>query len=207
MFKALAGVLLIHCTVASFVHGTTAGVDHPGSLPILLSLDKVRAELRLDSLQRALLDSLRGEYKSAARKLTNPMPVTAQERAAAEKRLLQLNERFNKRALSVLSEDQRARLSEIEGNVLGATMVYTPSVQAKLGLTEQQKRQVEDIRQQGVAYVGKINRKFEEGKIGQQQRLQLLRSRRIAQHAEILQILTPKQRSAVLALEGKKLAS
>jgi hypothetical protein len=56
---------------------------------------------------------------------------------------------------SVLNEDQRARLSEIEANVLGATMVYTPSVQAQLGLTEQQKRQVEDIRQQGVAYVGK----------------------------------------------------
>ena len=37
-------------------------------------------QLKLDSLQRALLDSLRAEYKSAARKLTNPMPVSAQER-------------------------------------------------------------------------------------------------------------------------------
>jgi hypothetical protein len=135
------------------------------------------------------------------------MPVTAQERAAAEKRLLQLNERFNKRALSVLNDDQRAKLSEIEGRFLGATMVYAPSVQAKLGLTEQQKQQVEGIRRQGVAYVGKINRKFEEGKISQQQRLQLLRSRRTSQGAEILQVLTPKQRNAVLALEGKKLAS
>ena len=207
MFKALGAVLLVLCTVASSVHATTAGVDHPGSLPILLSIDKVRAELKLDSLQRALLDSLRGEYKSAARKLTNPMPVTAQERAAAEKRLLQLNERFNKRALSVLNDDQRAKLSEIEGRFLGATMVYAPSVQAKLGLTEQQKQQVEGIRRQGVAYVGKINRKFEEGKISQQQRLQLLRNRRTSQGAEILQVLTPKQRNAVLALEGKKLAS
>ena len=207
MFKALGAVLLALCTVASSVHATTAGVDHPGSLPILLSIDRVRAELKLDSLQRALLDSLRGEYKSAARKLTNPMPVTAQERVAAEKRLLQLNERFNKRALSVLNDDQRAKLPEIEGRFLGATMVYAPSVQAKLGLTEQQKQQVEGIRRQGVAYVGKINRKFEEGKISQQQRLQLLRSRRTSQDAEILQVLTPEQRNAVLALEGKKLAS
>ena len=207
MFKALAAAGLVLCAVASSVCATTAAVDHPGSLPILLGIDKVRTELRLDSLQRALLDSLRDEYKSAARKLANPMPETAQERAAAEKRLLQLNKRFNKRAFSVLNEAQRARLSEIEGNVLGATMVYTPSVQTKLGLTEQQKHQVEGIRQRGVAYVGKINRKFEEGKISQQQRLQLLRSRRIAQHAEILQVLTPKQRSTVLALEGKKLTS
>ena len=207
MFKALGAVLLALCTVASSVHASTAGVDHPGSLPILLSIDRVRAGLKLDSLQRALLDSLRGEYRFAARKLTNPMPVTAQERAAAEKRLLQLNERFNKRALSVLNDDQRAKLSEIEGRFLGATIVYAPSVQAKLGLTEQQKQQVEGIRRQGVAYVGKINRKFEEGKISQQQRLQLLRSRRTSQGAEILQVLTPKQRNAVLALEGKKLAS
>jgi hypothetical protein len=207
VFKALGAVLVVVCTVVSSVHATIAGVDHPGSLPILLSIDKVRAELKLDSLQRALLDSLRGEYKSAARKLTNPMPVTAQERAAAERRLRQLNERFNKRALSVLNDDQRPKLSEIEGRFLGATMVYAPSVQAKLGLTEQQKQQVEGIRRQGIAYVGKINRKFEEGKISQQQRLQLLRSRRTAQGAEILQVLTPEQRSAVLALEGKKLAS
>jgi hypothetical protein len=206
VFKALAAGLLVLCTTASPLSAMTAGVDHPGSLPILLSVDKVRAELKLDSLQRALLDSLRDEYKSAARKLTSPMPVTPQERAAAEKRLLQLNQRFNKRALSVLNDDQRVKLSEIEGKFLGATMVYAPSVQAKLELTEQQKHQVEGIRRQGLAYVGKINRKFEEGKISQQQRLQLLRSRRNAQGAEILRVLTPKQRDAVLALEGKKLA-
>jgi hypothetical protein len=206
VFKALAAGLLVLCTTAAHLCAMTAGVDHPGSLPILLSVDKVRAELKLDSLQRALLDSLRDEYKSAARKLTSPMPVTPQERAAAEKRLLQLNQRFNKRALSVLNDDQRVKLSEIEGKFLGATMVYAPSVQAKLELTEQQKHQVEGIRRQGLAYVGKINRKFEEGKISQQQRLQLLRSRRNAQAAEILRVLTPKQRDAVLALEGKKLA-
>ena len=79
MFKAFAAGLLVLCAVASSLRATTAAVDHPGSLAILLGIDKVRAGLRLDSLQRALLDSLRDEYKSAARKLANPMPVTAQE--------------------------------------------------------------------------------------------------------------------------------
>ncbi|HEY5705933.1 MAG TPA: hypothetical protein VIS96_10200 [Terrimicrobiaceae bacterium] len=207
MSKALAAVFLAVCTVASSLRATTAAVDHLGSLPVLLGVDKVRAELKLDSLQRALLDSLRGEYKSAARKLANPMPVTTQERSAAEKRLLQLNKRFNRRALSILNDDQRAKVFEIEGRFLGATMVYAPRVQAKIGLTQQQKQQVEVIRRQGVAYVGKINRKFEQGRISQQQRLQLLRNRRAVQGLEILQVLTPKQRTTVLALEGKKLAS
>jgi hypothetical protein len=203
----LLAVTLLFCAAASQVLATTAAVEHPGSLPVLLGVDKVRTELKLDSLQRALLDSLRAEYKSAARKLTTPMPVSAQERTAAQKKLLQLNDRFNRRALSMLSEDQRAKLVGIERRLLGPTMVYTPSVQAKLGLTEQQRQKVESIRQQGLAYVGKINRKFQAGKIGQQQRLQLLKNRRTKQSSEILQVLTPEQRSAVQALAGKKLES
>ena len=155
---------------------TTAAVEHPGSLPILLANDKVRAELKLDSLQRALLDSLRSEYKSAARKVTSAPAVAKGERTLAEKQLRQLNERFNRRALSMLSDVQREKLFGMERKFLGVTMVYTPSVQATLGLTGRQKKQVEDIREKGLAYVGKINRKFERGKISQQQRLQLLES-------------------------------
>ena len=205
MSKLLAALLAV-CVFAPSVFATTAAVDHPGSLPLLLGVEKVRAELGLDSLQRALLDSIRGEYRSSARKLTNPMPSTPQERAAAQQKLLQLNEQFNKRALSVLNPTQRAKLSSMEARFLGATMLYSPSVQAKLKLTGEQKSQIDSIRQKGISYVGKINRKFEEGKIGQQQRLQLLRTRRMTQGEEMLRVLTPAQRSAVLAMEGKKVA-
>jgi Spy/CpxP family protein refolding chaperone len=203
--RLLAGLLAV-CVFAPSVFATTAAVDHPGSLPVLLGVEKVRAELKLDSLQRALLDSIRGEYRSSARKLTNPMPSTPQERAAAQQKLLQLNEQFNKRALSVLNPTQREKLSSMEARFLGATMLYSPSVQAKLKLTGEQKSQIEAIRQKGISYVGKINRKFEEGKIGQQQRIQLLRTRRMTQSEEILRLLTPEQRTAILALEGKKVA-
>jgi hypothetical protein len=135
------------------------------------------------------------------------MPAAKQERAAAEKRLLQLNERFNRRALSVLNDNQRAKLSLIEAKVLGATLVYAPGNQKMLRLTGEQKRQVEAIRQRGVAYVGKINRQFEEGKISYQQRLQLLRNRRIAQGAQIVRLLTAEQRNVVQALESGKFPS
>jgi hypothetical protein len=206
VFRYLAALLGV-CLLASTLWATTASVDHPGSLPILLGVDRVRAELKLDSLQRALLDSLRDEYKSAARKLTDPLPPTVQERAVAHAKLLRLNEQFNRRALSILNPAQRAKLSAIEARFLGATMLYSPAVQAKLKLTEEQKQRIEAIRQKGLVYVGKVNRKFQEGKISQQQRLQLLRSRRMAQGAEMLRLLTPEQRNAVLALGGKKIAS
>ena len=99
----------------------------------------------------------------------------------AHAKLLQLNEQFNRRALSILNPAQRGKLSAIEARFLGATVLYSPAVQAKLKLTDEQKQRIEAIRQKGIVYVGKVNRKFQEGKISQQQRLQLLRGRRMAQ--------------------------
>lgn len=203
MWKLLTFIL---CVAASPLLATTAAVDHPGALPILLGLDGVRAELKVDSLQRAVLDSLRGEYKSAARKLTNPMPATTEQRTAAEKQLGQINERFNKRALSVLSDTQRQRFQEIEHQMLGATRLYSPAVQSKIGLTEKQKQAVEAIRLKGLAYVGKVNQQFENGQITFQDRLELLRSRRLSQGSALLKVLTPEQRNAFLSLGGKKFA-
>jgi len=195
------------CAATSPLLATTAAVDHPGALPVLLGLESVRAELKVDSLQRAVLDSLRNEYTSAARKLTNPMPVTPEQRAAAEKQLVQINERFNKRALSVLSDTQRQRFQEIEHQLLGATRLYSPPVQNKIGLTEKQKQSVEAIRLQGLAYVGKVNHQFEDGQISFQDRLELLRSRRVSQGIALLRLLTPEQRTAFLSLGGKKFSA
>lgn len=196
--------LLLSVVLAWPALATTPAVDHPGALPILLGLDKVRAELKLDSLQRAVLDSLRDEYKSETRKLTNPMPTTPEGRAAAEKSFVQLNERFNKRAVSALNSSQRKRLAEIEHQVLGATALYVPSVQKKVGLTEKQKQQVEAIRQSGLEYVGKINHQFEDGRIGYQDRVGLLRARRLSQGTSLLKLLTPEQRDLLVSLGGGK---
>lgn len=200
--------LLLACglcaVLASSAVATTAPVDHPGALPVLLGLDTVRTELKLDSLQRAVLDSLRGEYKSAARKLVDPMPAEAGARVKAEKELVALTDRYNKRALSVLNSTQRTRFLEIEHQVLGATALYMPSVQKKVALSTSQKKQIETIRQKGVAYVGSVNRQFEEGKIGYQERIELLRSRRLSQGTALLKVLTPEQRSTFVSLGGDK---
>lgn len=193
------------CVVAiGSVNAAIAPADHIGSVPILLGLDKVRAELKVDSLQRAVLDSIRSEYKAAARKLTNQMPSTPEARVGAEKELVALNERYNRRALSVLNDAQRKRFVQIEHQVLGASMLYSPKVQSRVGLTPEQKSQVGGIHTKEKAYVAKINRQFEEGKIGYQQRLELLRSRRLAQGVELMKFLTPEQRDAFLRLGGEK---
>jgi hypothetical protein len=206
MLRKFLFPLLLCAAISPAAFGTTAAVDHPGALPILLGLDKVRTELQIDSLQRAVLDSLREEYKSAARKLVDPMPVTPEQRAAAERQLVQLNEHYNKRALSVLNKTQRKRMGEIEHQMLGATELYSPSVQKKVGLTSDQKKRIESVRLKGIAYVGKINHRFEDGKIGYHDRIDLLRQRRLAQGVEILKILTPEQRQVFASLSGEKFA-
>lgn len=204
MLRSLFFSLVLSVGLASTLPAMTAAVEHPGSVPVLLGLDKVRAELKLDSLQRAVLDSIRSEYKSAANKLVPPAGATQDQRVAAEKSLLQLNDRYNKRALSVLNDNQRKRFSEIERQVLGASAVLVPSVQSKLSLSDKQKQQIESIRLSGLTYVGKINHQFEDGKIGFYDRIKLLHDRRMAQGASLMKVLTPEQRAALLTLEGKK---
>ncbi|CAN5372144.1 hypothetical protein BH09VER1_BH09VER1_06010 [soil metagenome] len=203
MLRSLFCSLALSVALASTLPAMTAAVEHPGSVPILLGLDKVRTELKLDSLQRAVLDSIRSEYKSSARKLVPAAGATQDQRAAAEKSLLLLNDRYNKRALSVLNDRQRERFAEIELQVLGASAVYVPSVQGKLSLTAKQKQQIEAIRLAGLSYVGKINHQFEDGKIGYYDRMKLLHDRRMSLGVSLMKILTPEQRAALLTLEGK----
>jgi hypothetical protein len=202
-----AALSLLACIlVASSAGAAITLSDHPGAVPILLGLDKVRAELKVDSLQKAVLDSIRSEYKAAVRKLTNPMPATPEQRVAAEKALVALNERYNQRALSVLSDSQRKRFQQIEHNILGASMLFSPKVQKKVGITPSQQTQIESVHAAEKAYVAKINRQFEAGKISYQERLELLRSKRLSQGRDLLRLLSPEQRDALSQLGGEKFA-
>ncbi len=197
---------LVCATALASLHATVGESDHPGSVPVLLGLDKVRDDLKLDALQCAVLNSIRAEYKAAARKLVNPLPPTPQARVAAENQLAALSERSNKRALSVLSVPQRKRFLQIEHQVLGASMLYAPRVQKQIGITPAQHQQIVASANRLKASTGKINARFEAGKISFQERLDLLRTRRLASGADLLKLLTPEQRDAFRNLSGEKIA-
>lgn len=191
-------------SLAPQAKAVTAAVEHPGSVPVLLGVEKVRDELKLNSLQRAVLDSLRSEYKNAARQIVATNPTTPDQRLEAEKKLLALNDRYNERALSTLNTTQRAKFIKIERKVLGALILYTPSVQKELALTPKQIQAVEKIRLSGLKAVGKINHKFEAGKIGYQERLDLLRARKLASSEALLKVLTPTQKAAFAKLTSQQ---
>lgn len=191
-------------SLAPQAKAVTAAVEHPGSVPVLLGVEKVRDELKLNSLQRAVLDSLRSEYKNAARQIVATNPTTPGQRLEAEKKLLALNDRYNERALSTLNTTQRAKFIKIERKVLGALILYTPSVQKELAFTPKQVQAVEKIRLSGLNAVGKINHKFEAGKIGYQERLDLLRARKLASSEVLLKVLTPTQKAEFAKLTSQQ---
>lgn len=202
-FRILTILAALALTLVPQAKAVTAAVEHPGSVPVLLGVEKVRDELKLNSLQRAVLDSLRAEYKNAARQIVATNPSTPEQRLDAEKKLLALNARYNERALSTLNTAQRAKFMKIERQVLGALILYTPSVQKELALTPKQIQEVEKIRLAGLKAVGKINGKFEAGKIGYQERLDLLRARKLASSEALLKVLTPAQKAEFGKLTSK----
>jgi hypothetical protein len=190
MIRALLASVAL-CT-ASSLHALVPAVDHPGALPILLGVEKVREELKLNSLQRAVLDSIRSEYKTAARALVAKPPATA---AAAEKALVALNERYNKRVMNTLNPAQKIEVVAIEKSMLGGTALVAPRVQKELALTPKQSAKIASLRAEGDKFLAKVNRQFAEGEIGYFERLELLRDRRIAMGEKMLAVLTPQQRT------------
>lgn len=197
-------VLAAFAATSTFAFATTPARQYPGSVPLLLGIESVRGELKLTSLQRAVLDSLRSEYKDEARKLTASMPQTKDQRTAAELQLAKLDDRYNARALSSLSSSQRARLEQIQYHVLGGTMLVSTKVQKKLGLNATQVTSIEKLRMKGLLYVARVNHQFEDGKISHPERIKLLRERRKTMSAGMLKLLTPPQRDAFSALGGQK---
>ncbi|HEY5793171.1 MAG TPA: hypothetical protein VIS74_07720, partial [Chthoniobacterales bacterium] len=96
-------VLLATALVAASLTGLQAkpsASEFTGALPLLLTSENVRDELAVNSLQRAVLDSLRAEYKVAVRELVATQPQTPEARKIAETKLAALNRQYNVRALS-----------------------------------------------------------------------------------------------------------
>jgi len=177
--------------------------EFPGSVPVLLSNQSVRKDLALTQAQCASLDRIRADYKSDARTITAKFPENASGRKAANEVLRQLNARHNAAALKVLTPAQRQRLDQVGHQTLGGLMLFVPRIQQKLQLTKGQIGALEALREEGEAFADKVNRAFEEGEIGLQERLESLRAWRIKQSARILHVLTATQKNSLLQMQGQ----
>jgi len=171
-----------------------------GSLPVLLGNEAVRSTLEITKSQASSLDAIRAQYRSSARKIAASEVNSPASRVKAQKDLDTLTTSTNKQALSVLTPAQQKKLTKVEHKFLGATLLYSESIQRRLGLSPEQSARIAAIRAEAEKTVAITNRRFEQGEIGHHQRLADLREDRIDRGEEILDLLTPAQRDAFAGL-------
>jgi len=197
----LIAALLLTAPLASANNLT----DSPASVPVLLGLEPVRQDLKLSSLQCALLDSLRAEYRA---KVGVVAAVGLADAKAAPKAATDLDAyraSYNRRALNVLNPSQQDRLRQIERQMLGPVLLTSLSEQKLLGITTKQQQKLADIHRYDQTKAAEIMKKFHEGRISSFHRdIELHRLQRTIGRS-IYSQLTDDQRKQWLGLTGPKL--
>lgn len=176
----------------------------PGSQAVLLGVDSVRKELELTSLQRAVLRDIRDEYREEARAIVKQAGPDLASKKAAQAKLDALTASTNRRALHALNDDQRARLAQIEYQILGAFLLLDGKVQRDLALTPKQQQKLAYVWWRLQRTASDINKRFEEGKISYYERIVELRDNRLDRSDDMLERLTKEQRAKLDQLAGAK---
>jgi len=179
--------------------------NHHASVPVLLGLDPVRQDLKLSSLQCALLDSLRSEYKTQARKITAIGMADQDAALRADWDLKKLRNQFNQRALDVLSPSQQDRLRQIERQMLGGRLLTSVSEQKLLGLTPSQQQSLAILDKGDQAKASVIMGQFSSGKISSFRKDIELHQLQQNTSKKMLSLLTPEQKKHWEILSGQKL--
>jgi Spy/CpxP family protein refolding chaperone len=179
--------------------------DSPASVPVLLGLEPVRQDLKISTLQEALLDAIRSEYKAKVSVIAAVGLNDAKFAPKAAAQIKDLRHRYNQRALNVLNPTQQQRLRQIERQALGGAILTSAKEQKLLGITPEQAKKLAEIHAQDVAKAAEINAKFNAGKINSFRRdIDLHRNLRTTSRS-MLHVLTPEQTKQWLGLTGPKL--
>ncbi|MDX2082108.1 MAG: hypothetical protein SFU53_15090 [Terrimicrobiaceae bacterium] len=186
---------------------TVTAADFPGALPVLVGLDPIQSDLSLTNSQKRQVEAIRSDFRKQARAIVRQAGHAPSDPAAAEAKLAALKEKSNARVLQLLTPAQLSRLKEIQHQVLGSTMLVSPTVQKALDLTHWQVGAIDKIRRKGVEYVGRVNSWYHDGEISQSDRLELLRDRRVRQARAMELLLSPAQRRTLEAMQGRPLRS
>ncbi len=200
-FLLLLSALLLTAPILSAKNPS----DSPASVPVLLGLEPVRVDLKLSSLQCALLNSLRADYKMQARQITAIGMANRDAALRANWDLQDLRKQFNQRALNVLNPSQQDRLRQIERQMLGGSLLTSIAEQKLLGLTPQQQLSLAILEKNDQSHAAAIMTQFNNGKISSFRKNINLHSNQQKTSRKMLAVLTPRQKEHWLVLSGQKL--
>jgi hypothetical protein len=179
--------------------------ESPSSMPVLLGLEPVRKDLKLSSLQEALLDSLRAEYKAKVSVTATAGLADPKIAPKCEADLKSWRVAYNKRALRILSPSQQTRLRQIERQVLKGYFLNSPSEQKLLGFTPEQTKKAADIARYDRSQAARIMSDFHAGKISPFKKDIELHRLQTTTARSMVHLLTPAQQAQYLGLTGPKL--
>ena len=185
------------------LHSATSA-DSPASIPILLGLVPVRQDLRLSPLQCGLLDSLQTAYQSRAGKITAIGMADQDAALRANWDLQSLRMQFNRQALDVLSSSQQDRLMQIQRQMLGGSLLASPSEQKLLGLTPGQQKSLAAISAAEQQKLNALAAQAQAGKVSGFRKGIELRGIQQQTAKNMMAVLTTEQRNEWKILSGQK---
>lgn len=155
---------------------------------MLLNRADVQRELNLTEQQKAKINEMQQAQRAAMQELRNLPP---QERRQRMQEIRQKND-----PTSVLNEEQKKRLKELELQWLGPMALMNPEVAKEVGLTAEQQSKIQGLaREQMQQMRGQFQGGGQPGANLEQARQQL--------ENRILEILTPAQRQKWQQMQGK----
>lgn len=175
----------------------------PGSAAILLGLDRVREELKITSLQRAVLNDVRSDYRDGARAIAARAAADPAAKKLARQQLEALTAKSNRRALAVLNSKQRAAFTQIERRFLGVWAILDPEVQNTLGLTDRQKAKIAHVWHHYQRHFNAVNQAYELGEITHNEKIVELYEIRYDASDDLRERLTNPQRAKLAEIVGR----
>ncbi|HWP31907.1 MAG TPA: hypothetical protein VNK96_09340 [Fimbriimonadales bacterium] len=171
------------------------GMGRRGGYFGLLRRDDVRKELKLTQEQIAKIEALSEQFRGQPGQRD---PQGARDPNAMRERLQKMEAAIKE----ILNAEQFKRLQELRLQLEGPSAIARPEVQEKLGLSEAQKKQIEEI----------LNKSQEEmralfqqggGAGGRQEAMEAIRKIREETDKKILAVLTEEQRKKWETMLGK----
>jgi hypothetical protein len=197
-------VLLTGCSTTPAGGPPASAADSPAAIPVLLGFESVRQQLQLTPAQCGFLDSLQMTYKARAKQIKAVGMASEDAGLRANWDLKKLRKQFNQQSLDLLTATQQAQLQVIQRQLLGGSLLSSPSQQQLLGLTPAQQQSLAAISANEQSQLNALSAKSQAGKISdlgktiEQSRIQGETSN------AMIAVLTPDQKKDWKILTGQK---
>ncbi|HVT13483.1 MAG TPA: hypothetical protein VHE55_14560 [Fimbriimonadaceae bacterium] len=174
---------------------TVSSNGAPGSLQVLQRRD-VQIDLKLTAAQASRIATIQQKEIQAIEAVAGKKNGSSVTRRDFEQRIAD----DNRLAENVLNDDQKKRLQEIKLQLRGNTAILDPDVQKELDITDDQKAQIENLRNQQTA---QLRTHMQNGDLGHMKMSVILKSLRQQLSASLIKLLTPEQSEKFKEMNGK----